>query len=842
MSMRSRWAETQAAPGARSAADGNPVRKRRAPPRGDAERPSPSSDERWRQRAGCCGAPPRRPGPPGRLRRRALPPVHWHSHRGHILILLGALSCFATVLLCHLIAWAEVPRTIHYQSRLTESDGTPLTGEHTITTRLYDSPLGGTKLWEEQHSVTFARSDSGVFSMQLGGQTPFSPQMSFNNPLWLAVEVDGTGEFSPRQSLSAVTYAINADMVDGMDSKELIAAASAAGGDVMAVQAGAGLSGGGAQGDVTLDVGAGAGILVGPDSISVDVGTSAGKIVQLDGEASLPAVSGAKLVSLNASQLTAGTVDNQRLSSNVSLLGSSIESSEIADGALTAADTSNGFLSAGNGITVTKNDQTWTIASTAAGGTASSVVAGAGLTGTASGGQTTLDIGAGTAMRIGPDSVSVDVGTGPGQVVQLDTTGVLPAVNGAALIGLNASNLASGTVPDARLSASVSLLGASVESQEITDSTLTAADTGEKFLIAGTGVAVTKAQGSWEISAVGSGGDITGVTAGAGLIGGGSSGGVTLDIGAGKGIVVGQDVISVDVGTSAGKIVQLDGSAALPAVSGAKLTGLNASQLTTGTIPDARLSSHVSLLGPTIQSSELGQDSVDAAVLSATAIQPGDIEPGDLPAHASLHRPGGSDPLPTASAVAIGSANAAGTSTSLARADHIHEGVHSISVSGNALIFGDAVLTAGPNINLSQSGGTITVGVLGAGAPGGRTSGFASDAVTIATASDTTLLSVTVNKTRSDSVLFILVTVQLNHSASPTSKTVDLKLFRAETQLDASYRARLGTSAGTVQNIPVMLQAWDTVSAGSQTITLRARSSGAGAQATVRRLTVIELL
>jgi hypothetical protein len=47
---------------------------------------------------------------------------------------------------------------------------------------------------------------------------------------------------------------------------------------------------------------------------------------------------GANLTALNASQLTSGTVPDARLSANVSLLGSSITSGEIADGTIAAAD------------------------------------------------------------------------------------------------------------------------------------------------------------------------------------------------------------------------------------------------------------------------------------------------------------------------------------------------------------------------------------------------------------------------------------------------------------------------------------------------------------------------
>ena len=48
--------------------------------------------------------------------------------------------------------------------------------------------------------------------------------------------------------------------------------------------------------------------------------------------------------------------------------------------------------------------------------------------------------------------------------------------SGAGLTSLNAGNLASGTVPDARLSANVSLLGPTIESAEITDGTIAAVD------------------------------------------------------------------------------------------------------------------------------------------------------------------------------------------------------------------------------------------------------------------------------------------------------------------------------------------------------------------------------
>ena len=463
----------------------------------------------------------------------------------------------------HAIAWADVPKTISYQGKLTESDGSPLVGEHTVVLRLYDAATAGIRLWEEQHAISLARGDNGVFVVLLGSRTPFGSSITFNSPLWLTIELDGAGEFSPRQPLSAVGYAINADTLDGLDSSKF----------------------------------------------------------------------------------------------------------------LTAAD--------------------------------------------------------------------------------------LPAA-------------------------------------------------------------------------------ATPIQVGAGLSGGGS--GATVDIGAGTGIIVGEDAVNVDVGTAPGKIVQLDAAGALPEVSGEHLTALDASHLASGTVPDARLSATISLLGQTIETAELAPNSVGASALASDAIQPGDIGVGDLPAHAGTHQPGSTDALPTAAAVDIGSSNGSGASAAFARADHLHEGLHSLAVQGQPEIHGDAVLVAGSNVTLSQTGQAITIGASGAGSSGNRASDFASNALTIGTASDTTLLSVAITKSHASSILLVLCTVQINHSANPIEKTVDVKLFRDATQLDASYTVRLGTSARSVSEIPVSLQAWDTSGAGTYTFSLKARASGTGAQATVRRLTVIEVL
>jgi hypothetical protein len=93
-----------------------------------------------------------------------------------------------------------------------------------VTLRFYDAPSDGSEVWQEQHTITLARSDSGVFSVVLGSRQPFGTDISFNEPLWLTIQVDGGEEFSPRQLLSSVSYAINADTLDGLVSAAFVRA------------------------------------------------------------------------------------------------------------------------------------------------------------------------------------------------------------------------------------------------------------------------------------------------------------------------------------------------------------------------------------------------------------------------------------------------------------------------------------------------------------------------------------------------------------------------------------------------------------------------------------------
>lgn len=191
------------------------------------------------------------------------------------------------------------PELLHYQGRLVQGSNL-VSGNVELSLRLFDAASGGTLLYEDSNTVAVA---DGLYATFLGDDTTYGALTSAlaTTNVHLEVLIDGT-PLTPRERLASAAYALLADAVRP--------------GGVTAAM----LTDGAALAEIADDDGSGSGLNA--DS--------------LDGyDAS--AFAGASHAH-NAAAITSGTLDDARLSTNVSLLGASIAGAEIEDGAVSSAD------------------------------------------------------------------------------------------------------------------------------------------------------------------------------------------------------------------------------------------------------------------------------------------------------------------------------------------------------------------------------------------------------------------------------------------------------------------------------------------------------------------------
>jgi parallel beta-helix repeat protein len=323
--------------------------------------------------------------------------------------------------------------------------------------------------------------------------------------------------------------------------------------------------------------------------------------------------SGAGLTSLNASNISSGTLSDTRLSNNVALLNAL----QTFTGQNTFSNVSNSFTGNGSGLTSLN-------ASNVSSGTLNDARLSANVT------------------------LQGNTFNGASQLVQLTAGGILPVLNGSNLTSLNATNFSNGTLADARLSSNVALLNANNiflgnDSFHLNSTALTVQDAVSP--LAGNLFEVTNSTGAtkyFEVNASGvkingndactTAGNCTGVSGGA--IGGGGTAGKLAKF-TGSGFTIGDSLLSESgsvvavngsINIASGNTYQINGSQISSAAlsndsnlaklngtqtftgantfsnasnsftgNGSGLTSLNASNVLSGTLNDARLSSNVAL-------------------------------------------------------------------------------------------------------------------------------------------------------------------------------------------------------------------------------------------------------
>ena len=260
------------------------------------------------------------------------------------------------------LAQAAVPRYINYQGKLTDAEDNPVTGDVSITIRIYDAATGGTALWTETQTTTVTR---GIFSILLGNSEALD-SLDFNSPYWYSVEVESDGEMTPRQRLTSVAYALNSDKLGGYESSEYLRV-DASGGSTTGITVNGGLITAGANEDIELNP-------TGTGDIVITIDSTSGDFKITDGTTNFVLVDNATgNVTMSNDLTVSGTIYGTIASTGGSSTFSSLTVTGASDlrgnvsnstGAVTVADaltqtgstnqvTFAGNVDAGNGLDVT---------------------------------------------------------------------------------------------------------------------------------------------------------------------------------------------------------------------------------------------------------------------------------------------------------------------------------------------------------------------------------------------------------------------------------------------------------------------------------------------------------
>jgi len=107
-----------------------------------------------------------------------------------------------------------VPPSINHQGLLLGADGLPRDGEVILGLAIWDQPVGGQRLWFEEHQLSLV---DGYYRVTLGVLDQFEDLFD-GTPLYLGITVDHADEeLSPRHPIESVPYALRAEVASAVD-------------------------------------------------------------------------------------------------------------------------------------------------------------------------------------------------------------------------------------------------------------------------------------------------------------------------------------------------------------------------------------------------------------------------------------------------------------------------------------------------------------------------------------------------------------------------------------------------------------------------------------------------
>jgi hypothetical protein len=122
--------------------------------------------------------------------------------------------------------------SINYQGKLTTTAGAAIAnGKYNMRFKIFNAATGGVAAWTETWSNATQRvtATGGLFTVGLGSVTTMTGSVNFNSDsLYLQIEFDpgndGTYEevFAPRRRFSAVPYAHNARLLEGLTASQFL--------------------------------------------------------------------------------------------------------------------------------------------------------------------------------------------------------------------------------------------------------------------------------------------------------------------------------------------------------------------------------------------------------------------------------------------------------------------------------------------------------------------------------------------------------------------------------------------------------------------------------------------